>query len=73
MPLDPAMLKGGLGGEPDGDGADDYNVRLEVQMGKLIRALKSGNEKAAAQAFRAAHEECSSNEEPDGDEADTME
>ncbi len=53
----------------EGDGDEGYSDRLEMQMTRLARALKTGDFKAAAEAFRAAHEECAGEEEPDGDES----
>lgn len=53
----------------DGDDAE-YEDRVVVQMRRLGMALKSGDFKKAAEAFRAAHEECAgAEEEPDGDES----
>lgn len=57
----------------DTEGQDEYGDRLEQQMRGLMRALKTGDTKAAAAAFRAAHAECASEDEPDGDESDMME
>jgi hypothetical protein len=52
------------------DGGDDaeYEDRVVVQMRRLGMALKSGDFKKAAEAFRAAHEECAS-AEPDEDDS----
>lgn len=61
---------GGGGGEAE---SSDYDMRLEVQMERFIRAVKGGNAKAAAEAFKAAHEECANAEEPEGDESGMME
>lgn len=70
--LEVIIGKGKPGAGADEDGGAGYDDRLEMQMTRLARALKTGDFKAAAEAFRAAHEECADGgAEPDGDETES--
>lgn len=65
------MPEKGEGG--DGESGGEYDDRVEMQMRRLGRALKTGDFKGAAEAFRAAHEECADSGEPDADADDMTE